>query len=318
MDEEVIRRVAYYYFVDKLSQKEIGENLGLSQAQVSRYIRKAKQDKVVIITVKDSYITELEKELCKRFKLKKVRLVQRNKLPLENEATLFFSLGLEVTRYFESVLKDKQIIGVSGGRVLREFIESVSGRPLKLKLFPLTLWTSPESRESVNPSILLSILQHKFRPDAEILRYELPPVNRFQEFKKHLEDNIAETISALLDLDILITGCGDINDEANPFYRLSEISNIKIEDLVNKGAVGNIFSHVIDSQGNELESGYEDFIVKLLSFEKLKDLASSEKKHIILASGGKSRREVIKACLRGQLFNVLITDEDTALELLKT
>lgn len=308
---DIVEKVAFFYHKDKLSQPEIARRLKISQAQVSRLLKKAEDEKIVIIDVKSSYLTELNKKVSSHLNLKDTKLVFS-----KEDDMLYCNLGQEAAKYFEEIVQDGFKIGISGGRTITQFVEALSSRPREVEIYPLTLWGITEFVESVNPIILISILYHKFRPKARCLRYELPPLKGYEAFKKDLEKNINITRKALTNVDILLTGVGYL-DKVNPFFQLTKIKKMPIENLQKKGIVGNIFSHTLNVDGQKIQTGLEDYILELLPLENLKKLAADKDRYVILVSGGKGRLEVIKACVRAKLFNVLISDNKTGEELLK-
>lgn len=311
---DLIEKIAYLYYAENLAQDQIAGELGISQAQVSRHLKKALEQKIVTISIKKPYLAKLERDLCSKLKLKDVRLVFSKK----EETFLHYRLGQELARYFQDVTKEGFKVALSGGRTITQFVDALPPRPFGLKLFPLTLWTSGEFVESVNPVILISILYSKFSPKATCLRYELPPVEKYDEVKRYIEHNIRETIKEFATLDMVITGVGDIEDSANPFFHLAKDAHIKASDIRKAGVVGNIFCHAINHDGEKIRTGFEGYFTELLSFDRLKKLTADKTKFVILASGGVRRFKAIKACSKAGLFNVLITDSDTAEELLKS
>lgn len=311
----LVEKVAFLYYRDKCSQSKIAKKLKISQGQTSKLLKKAEDEGIVKIIIKPPYTYELEKKVVKHLNLKDARLVFG-----EKDELLYNKLGLEAAVYFEEVVEDGFTIGISGGRTMTQFVETISSKPRQVTIYPLTMWGGAKFMESVNPSILISILFHKFRPKANCLRYELPPpLIKDEAFKKILEENINKTKIALTKANMILTGVGYL-DEMNPFFQLAQSSRIRIGDFKKKGIIGNIFSHLLNSMGQEIgvgEVGLKDHIVELLSLKNLQELSADKNKHVILASGGQNRLAVIKACARTRLFNVLITDYKTAEELLK-
>ena len=78
-----------------------------------------------------------------------------------------------------------------------------------------------------------------------------------------------------------------------------------------QGAVGDILSHFVDKNGEMVSPDLE---ARLMStpVDQLKGL-----ENVIGAAGGPGKAEAILAVLRGGYLDVLITDEDTAEQLLE-
>ena len=75
--------------------------------------------------------------------------------------------------------------------------------------------------------------------------------------------------------------------------------------------MGDLLSHFMDKNGQLIAADLEDRLLSL-SLDKLRQLDN-----VIGVAGGLGKTDAILAALRGQYLDVLITDEDTALRLLK-
>ena len=105
-----------------------------------------------------------------------------------------------------------------------------------------------------------------------------------------------------------VVGIGGMNNDAtiisNGILNPSDFLYLSMQ-----GAVGDILTHFFDKDGNPIHSDIEE---RLLStpLDTLKEL-----NHVIGVSGGPGKVEAIRAALRGGYLDVLITDEETALQL---
>jgi len=79
-----------------------------------------------------------------------------------------------------------------------------------------------------------------------------------------------------------------------------------------KGAVGDLLSQFIDENGNLIETDFHDRLITT-PLERLKNYQNT-----IAVSGGEDKFKAIKAALRGNYINTLITDEMTAHKLIET
>ena len=77
-----------------------------------------------------------------------------------------------------------------------------------------------------------------------------------------------------------------------------------------QGAVGDVLNHFMDKDGNLIQTEIEDRVIST-DLDKLRQL-----KNVVGVAGGKDKVTAIKAVLNGGYLNVLITDSDTAAELL--
>ena len=77
-----------------------------------------------------------------------------------------------------------------------------------------------------------------------------------------------------------------------------------------QGAVGDILTHFIDKDGKPIHSDVEERLFST-PLETLKSL-----NNVIGISGGPQKVEAIRAALKGGYLDVLITDEETAMQLI--
>jgi deoxyribonucleoside regulator len=85
----------------------------------------------------------------------------------------------------------------------------------------------------------------------------------------------------------------------------------ELENLLAQGAVADICSRIINHDGKICSSQLNDRTIGI----DLEDL--QKKPYSIAVAGGAEKLQAIKAALRGNLFNILITDEWVANKLLQ-
>jgi DNA-binding transcriptional regulator LsrR (DeoR family) len=92
---------------------------------------------------------------------------------------------------------------------------------------------------------------------------------------------------------------------------LARAAGRTLEDLKASGIVGDIALNTIAADGSPQASGIEDVLFNV-SHSDLLHAAAGDARRVVLVAGGRAKAPVIRAALRGRLFNVLITDCDTA------
>ncbi len=92
-DLRLMTKVAHLYYEQELSQSEIATKLNLSQANISRLLKRALQEQIVRITVSPphSVYTDLEEELEKKYALNEVIVVDSGED--EDEEQLLHAIG---------------------------------------------------------------------------------------------------------------------------------------------------------------------------------------------------------------------------------
>lgn len=109
----LMARVARMYYERNMSQAAIAKHLRLSQATVSRLFSRAKEEGIIRITVSipKGIYTDLEERLIDRFKLREAIVV--DSIRDDDESVITRELGAAAGYYLESVIKPKDVIGLS-------------------------------------------------------------------------------------------------------------------------------------------------------------------------------------------------------------
>ena len=118
------------------------------------------------------------------------------------------------------------------------------------------------------------------------------------------EREIADTLALAARADLLLVGIGTLDD--NYLMRGGEIATGSQRSLRAKGVVGDMSLRFFDSSGAAVESPVDDRVIALT-------LAQHRQIPMRVAiAGGKAKREAIIAAARGGLYNILVTDSETA------
>ncbi|MCB0136589.1 MAG: sugar-binding transcriptional regulator, partial [Caldilineaceae bacterium] len=121
--------------------------------------------------------------------------------------------------------------------------------------------------------------------------------------------NIAETLALAARADLALVGIG-APLAGSVIVEAGILSDTDLAELRALGAVGDIALRFFDENGNAVDHPINDHIIGL-------DLAQIRQiPRVIGVAGGEGKYEVIRGAVRGDLIDVLITDETTATRLL--
>ena len=125
-----------------------------------------------------------------------------------------------------------------------------------------------------------------------------------------LDEKSLQDVSTMTEYaDMSVVGIGAAVEGAtvlrNGILNEGELTVLKMQ-----GAVGDVLNHFMDKDGNLIQTEIEDRVIST-DLDKLRQL-----KNVVGVAGGKDKVTAIKAVLNGGYLNVLITDSDTAAELL--
>ena len=107
----LMTKVARLYYVDRLRQTEIADHLDISQATISRLIKRAQDAQIVRINISAPAGTfaDLERELESIYGLKEAIVVES----FPNEKQIMRDLGSAAAYYLDTTLKPNEMIGIS-------------------------------------------------------------------------------------------------------------------------------------------------------------------------------------------------------------
>jgi len=213
-------------------------------------------------------------------------------------------LGRAAARFLKKILHSSSIVAVTGGSTLAEMADAiVNGR-------------SPVADVMVVPARggLGEEVEHQAGTIAAKIARALGAQYRLLHVPDSLEkgtveilkkdSHIREVVNIIKSSSILIHGIGSALEMANR-------RGLTVEDmryLKKKQAVGEALRYYFNKKGNIV---YEAPGIGL----ELADLKNIDK--IVAVAGGSNKAEAIKAVLKSQQQNVLITDEGAAKEIIK-
>jgi DNA-binding transcriptional regulator LsrR (DeoR family) len=124
------------------------------------------------------------------------------------------------------------------------------------------------------------------------------------------ENTVAAAFERARQYDIALQSVGPV-DRSALLHVHSYLTEADLKALKARGAVGDVLGCYLDADGQPVP-GPLDGRVMGLTLDEIKRLPLS-----VLVAGGPAKAPIMRAALRAQLFNILITDACTAAALLK-
>jgi DNA-binding transcriptional regulator LsrR (DeoR family) len=306
----LMTKVAHLYYNQDMTQPEIAAQLDLSQATVSRLLRRAKQEQIVRVTVNAPYgvYAELEEQLQKRYGLKEAVVVDS----VEHSDQLLRDIGSAAAYYLETTLRSGEVIGVSSwSATLLAMVDALQplARASQIRVVQILGGLGNPSAE-VYASRLVGRLANLVRGEAVLL--PAPGIVGSPEAVPILlEDRYVRQTMALFDqVTIALVGIGTVE----PSGLLASSGNIfspeELSMLRMAGAVGDICLRFFDAAGTPVATPLNERVIGM-NLDQLRRV-----KRAVGIAGGKQKLSAIRGALQGQFINVLITDHITAHDLL--
>lgn len=301
-------KVAHLYYTEEKTQEEISKQLGISRPTISRMLDYAKKSGIVSIrlNVPNEIFPELEDRLEKTFSLEEVIIVSFN----ENTTLLKQNLGRGGADLLKRKVKGIESLGISWGSTLYEVVNNFPSDLTfpEIKIVQLVGGMNPLN-SSIYADELAKNLALKLNGNAYILR--APMVVDSPEIRNMLlkESHIKEVLSLAYRVNLAIVGIGAM-DSNSILLTSGCVSKEELEEIREKGGVGDILGRFYDLNGKPISSSLENRIVGI-GIEELRKIP-----YVIGVAGGKNKIRAILGALRMKVLNSLVTDEQTARELL--
>lgn len=297
-------KVAELYFYHKLAQGQIAKKLGISVPTVSRILNEALKSGVVKVEVVnfETRIDQITKAVQEKFGLKEIAVI---KTPLDNDQRFLKKmLGKTAVDLLYKVTKAGYIIGIGPGETILEMIESLDPQRhfSGVKILPLMGgWGIGGVEYEVNK--LVSVMATKLGCDFNLVL--APALVSSPEVKEIFlaESEIKEVVSMWDSVDVAIFSLGPEIETRN--YPQLAYENERLLEAKNLRAVGDVLGRFIDENGIEPNVTLNKRMISI-PFPLLKKIPFR-----IGIGGGKAKARAVKAALKGNLINILVTDDET-------
>ena len=311
---------AQLYYRQQKHQNEIAKALGISSSKVSRLLKRAFADGLIRVELDLPKQPKLESDLVDRFGLREAVVI-----PTGDEQEIKEDLGAAAARYFEKIAANGVRVGISCGFTLYQTIRQLRDHRLRdLTLYPLS-GESTLKLVDLFPNTLVGMMAAKYRP--HVTAYALPvqlfgELHEVERERKRLLHNpeVRRIYEGAQQVDIALVGIGMIGEETPGFCSLAESCGVSVRTLRALGVVGEINYQPFDRNGEIIAKKELTTLTRrvlAVTAERLREMSRQYAKHIIAVAGGRQKVEAILGALRGKFFNVLVTDEETALRLLE-
>ena len=307
--QRMMLKVCYQAYRRHLSHKEIAANLGISRFQVARLLRAALNAGYVSVNIlePERWHSDLEAQLEERLGLKAVIIVDGEEV---DEIELQSRVADAAGRFLLEQTLDGAVIGISLGETVRRLVAQLPARiPAKAEVVQLIGGRGHVASEL--SSITLAIdLARRFGTEPHLL-YAPAFVDSAQREVLLAHDELRATFDKFSQLDIAVLGIGSLTEPATSRLRYGGIIDDALHsELLDQGAVADVLSYVLTTEGKVLRSGLEDRTISI----GLSDLRRTPYR-IGVASGWR-KSTAVRAAVASGLVNILVTDSQVATAML--
>lgn len=297
----MLSRVARLYYEHDLTHAEIAEILGVSRVKVTRMLTEARRRGIVEIRVQGDTHTfaELESRLARQLGLQDAWVV-----PTSPDAErLRASLGAGGAHSLRALIAPRMIVGVNQSRTVAAIIPALgTEKPVDAQFVPVS--GSKGGTGGAKAHETSEALARAFGGRAHHLPAPVLASTAATAAVLLAEAEIAETLALAAQADVLVVGVGTLED--NHLTQTGAIVRKDLPALRSRGIVGDISSRFFDAQGRAVPLPIDDRVIAL-TLEQHQAIPVR-----IAIAGGEAKREALKAASAGELFNILVTDVETA------
>lgn len=311
MDEKMKKmiKISKLYYELQMSQKEISKKEGVSRATISRTLNKARKSGIVKIKIDHplASIDNLEQKLLDQFSLKNAFVLP---VYIDNEELILKDLASAFNKYIKKIIGNQDILGVSWGHTMDYISDNLE--EIKLKDVQIVEMNGGIAQSSFSTSANTIIKRFAESYNADPYFLTVPAIVDNQEIVNSLltDTNVKNHLKMAKEARIAVFSIGYVSEES-VLYKSGYFDHARYNELLEKGAVGDICARFFDIHGKicDKELNKRTIGIKLNQFK--------DKEYSIAIATGAIKAEAILGALRGQYANVLITDEITARNILK-
>lgn len=309
----MIARVAQMYFVEGQRQRDIAERLQISQASISRMLKKAHEEGMIRTTVisPSGTYAELESTLRSKFSLREAIVVECTE---DREGAIMTRIGEAAAHFLEMTLQKGEIIGVSSwSETILKMVDAIHPvKSGKVERVVQTLGGIGDPTVQIHANQLTTRLAKL--TDSEAYLLNAPGVVQSHEAKLVLlNDNyVRETMGLFDKITLAIVGIGAI-EPSNMLARSGNVfSSRELVEIKEAGGVGDISLRFFDVNGKLVKTSLSDRVIGMT----LEELSGVDR--VVALAGGQSKTSAMQGALRTGIIDLLITDKFTAERLVKS
>lgn len=303
----MIARVAQMYHVEGQRQADIAKHLRISQATVSRMLKRAQEEEIVRTTVVSPSGTyaQLEADLRSQFGITEAIVVECSE---DREGAIMARIGEAAAHFIEATLQPGEIIGVSSwSETILKMVDNI--HPMtsgKAKYVVQTLGGMGDPTVQMHATHLTTRFAKLTGADAYLL--SAPGVAQSREAKLVLlsDSYVRETMDLFGKISLAIVGIGAVEPSGMLARSGNVFSSRELAAVSEAGGVGDISLRFFDDKGNAVKTPLDDRVIGAT----LEELSKVDR--VIALAGGQSKTLAIQGALRTGVIDLLVTDKFTA------
>lgn len=302
-DEQLMVRLAWACEIEGLTQAEAARRFGITRLRVNKALAEAKRRGILRVSVDSVFAAaaELEWQLERQFHLKRAVVVPSPEDRVSVTPLVAAGLGGHLGELLQSEKVTR--FGMSWGNTLN--LATRHMQPLDRPDLEIVSIMGGVARGSdVNGYEITTRLADLCNAEHSFFTaplYASSPESRSLMLEQEVIRDMLEKIRSC---DAIALATGDL--QSSLLVRDALPGDVRREDLIAAGGVGDIIGHILDASGALIDHPINRRVIGL----SLEDVARID--NVQLAAGGLHKVPIIRAALRRGMIDTLVTDETTA------
>ena len=231
-DKKFLSKVAVLYYLKDLTQQEIAKKLSISRTKVSRYLERARKEKIVEvkINIPQESFDEVEYALEERYDLKECIIVPAR----DNFEQTAKEMSIELVRILQRILIVGDYIGFNWANTLKSIVENMEvEEKIKINVVPM-MGGLGKIGTGVQTNLIAKNIADRFGGISYIIN--TPAIVDNEEMKKAVKkDSSLKEIWGLIEkIKVAIIGIG-FADKDSTLMQMGVFAQKDIERLKEMG-----------------------------------------------------------------------------------
>ncbi|MDU0354640.1 sugar-binding transcriptional regulator [Paraglaciecola aquimarina] len=296
-------RAGWLYYVAGNTQDEIAKKLNISRQSAQRMVALSVSEGLIKVRLEHpvAKCMDLKTQLIERFDLQDCIVIPSDAQDPSSTVGLAQAGASEIERHLKSA--EPKVLAMGTGRVLRACVEELSMLNCEQHKIVALLGNMAIDGSASPYNVVVSMAEHI---NAKHYPMPLPVLPRSKEEKEQLHEQfyVANNLKLAENADVTFVGVGNLGLNS-PLHLDGFITKPELDELLNKGAVGEIISWVYDQNGQLIDCAVNDRVAST-------PLKIKSDKFVCAIAAGEEKVPAILGAVRSQLINGLITNEYTA------
>lgn len=304
-DARLISRILSLYYLENLTQAQIGKQLHLSTAKVNRLIKSARAQGLVEINIKIPFqkIFDLECRIEEKTGVEKAIVV-----PIFSDIpqTVLQAVGEAAASFLLSRLQDGDTLCIGGGQSLNALVQALTpSHPYAVRVVPSIGGVQGRNETDVNniaDQLAKKLGGQSFQIHAPAFAdspQERDTLINLRQVKEVLDMARAATIG--------LVGVGNIDPDTSSFFRFTSLPPQELKKIsFQEQGVGEILAQVYDQQGHPCAAEYAERVIGI-TLDELRRIPLT-----IGIAALSHKAAPLAGALRAHLLKAVVMDEGTA------